>query len=204
MPQGYSWRDGADADPDQSWTGYTAWGAVNVWGQAFATTDPSSYGARLQVRNPRLRFLIGGAWQQAAFTPGSMSGAYYPGDFQSGSVNGTSRQDSPGVWSMPLGPLDGEPDALHWWWDGMYPRVPIPANADGILASQDARLIEGSSTLIASTGVDLFATPGTVVHPQGWNPGIPNPRMKYVTTEWQTFYVTTLGRDALTSNPPPE
>lgn len=205
VPAGYSWRESSDADPDVDSTGWQEYGAVNVWGQCFATNTTTGYAARLQARDPRLFFLVAGQWQEADVTAGSMSGAYYPGDYQSGSVGASTRQDTQGVWSAPLSGLDGEPDAFHWWWDGMYPRTAIPDDAQGILAVQDVRLT-GDTTgchVIAGTGVDLFATPRTVVDPQGWNHGIPNPRMRWVTSEWQTFCATTVSLATLTNSPPP-
>lgn len=204
VPAGYSWRTDADTDPGRDDLGFRDYGATNIWGQAFVTSQTSNHDVRLRVRNPRLWFLIGNEWVESDVDPGRMGGAYYEGDFQSGSTSGTARQDAPGVWSMSLKPLAGSPDALHWWWDGMYPRTAIPDDARGILVSQEMRLVpedgqgrvNGART-IASTGADLFASPRTVVHPQGYNPGIPNPRMTYLSGEYETYYNTTVGLDTL-------
>lgn len=190
MPLGYSWKESSDADPDADNLQFQEYGAVNVWGQCFAVDATAVYTARLQARNPRVWFLTEGGWAETTVSPGSMGGAYYTGDFQSGSTGASPQQDGPGIWSAPLAQLDGAPDAYHWWWNGMYPRDPIPPGCLAIIASQEMRLT-GPGDFLGSTGADLFATPETVVDPQGWNHGIPNPRMKWITQEWGTFYATT-------------
>lgn len=204
VPAGYSWRTSADTDPSRDDRSFRSYEAVNIWGQAFVTPGTSTHEVRLRVRDPRLWFLVDGEWVEADLTPGKMEGAYYEGDFQSGSTSGTARQEAPGVWSMSLSQLSGEKDTLHWWWSGMYPRTEIPDDAEGILVSQRMRLVpedgrtsgNGART-IASTGADLFASPRTVVHPQGWNPGIPNARMSYLSGKYQTFYNTTVSLQTL-------
>lgn len=205
VPSGYSWRETADTDINVDYLGFNSYGAVNVWGQVFATDTTTAYTARLQARTPQLYFLSAAGWANAPFTAGSMGGAYYEGSFQ-GAVEGMPiRADAPGTYSFPLSGLSsGTYDASHYWWNGMFPRVAIPAGTTGILARQEMRLIDlvPGTNVIASTGVDEFATPETVVHPQGWNPGIPNPRMKWVTDQWQFFYGCTLSLDTLTNNPP--
>lgn len=206
VPYGYSWRTGADTDPQRDDLSFHDHQAINVWGQAFVTSQTSNHDVRLRVRNPRVWFLIGNRWVETDVDPGRMEGGYFEGDFQSGSTSGVARKEAPGVWSMSLRPLKGKPDALHWWWSGMYPRITIPDNARGILVSQEMRLdpgdgssgISGART-ISSTGADLFATPRTTLHPQGWNPGIPNPRMSYLGDEYRTFYNTTVSLDTLKS-----
>lgn len=204
VPVGYSWRDDADTDPNADSTQYQQYGAVNIWGQAFATDLTTAYTARLQVRKPRLWFHNGSTWVEASITPGTMSGAYYPGDFQSGSTSATTQQDAPGEWSGSLSGLNGEPDAFHYWWDGMFPRTAIPVGCQGILVCQEMRLTNAAgANIIASTGSDLFATPQTVVDPQGWNNGIPNPRMIWVTDQWSRFWATTSSLSRLNNTPSP-
>lgn len=201
VPDGYSWKHDADTDPAVDSLTFKAYQAINVWGQVFAPEGATTYAGNVQIRDPRVWFLVSDKWVPAAPTPGNLEGAYYPGDFQSGSVTARPRTVD-GVWSIPLSGLNGEADAAHFWWAGMFPRIAIPTGAQGILVAQDMR-VTGGANVIASTGADLFATPRTIVHSQGWNPGIPNPRMKRVTAAWQPFYATTVSLATLTSSPPP-
>lgn len=205
VPYGYSWRTASDAKASVASTSFRNYKAINVWGQVFATSRTTNYSARLVARNPRVYFFDGKKWTRAKATASRMEGAYYTGDFQSGATTGTARKDRTATYSMPLSGLRGKADALHFWWSGMYPRVPIPAGTKGILVRQEMRLSGGTAgaNVIGSTGADLFATPRTIVHPQGWNPGIPNPRMKRVTSRWQPFYATTVDKATLFNYPPP-
>ena len=205
VPFGYSWREGADTDPGTASTGFRDYRALNVWGQVFATESTTSYDARLEVRAPRVWWFTGGAWVEASLVADRVGGGYYAGDFRSEPVAGTARADAPGTWSMPLSGLDGSPDVLHFWWEGDFPRTQIPEGTRGILVRQEMRLTgdTAGAGVIGSTGADLFATPRTIVDPRGWNPGIPNARMKWVTATWQTFYATTLDLPTLQANPPP-
>lgn len=71
------------------------------------------------------------------------------------------------------------------------------------------RLIpDGAGTVAGATFIgcacgDMFETMTTIIAPSGTNPGLPEPRMKWLTGEWQTFYDTTLSIAALQANPPP-
>ena len=138
-----------------------------------------------------------------------MGGAYYSGDFTSNS-SASVRNDGSGMYSVSLSALTTHPpDVFHWWWDGMNPRITIPANAQGMLVRMDMRLIPDDgylgvdgATFISTACADLFATPNTIVGPGGMNPGIPEARMKWVTGDWQHFYDTTLSVAQVNANPP--
>lgn len=212
VPAGYSWRTSADNDPDTAYTGFQSYGALNVWGQCFvATSGSANYSVRLQARDPRLYFFDGTTWTRASLTAGSMGGAYWKGDFDpDASQDASPRSDGSGVYSVSLSSLvSSPPDVFHWWWDGMYPRIPIPANTQGIVVRMDMRLVPddgystiGTTSFIASTDADLFATPNTTIDPKGWNDGLPEARMKWVTGDWQHFYNTTMTVAQINATPP--
>lgn len=122
------------------------------------------------------------------------------------------RNDGSNLYSVTLNRLNETGlDAYHWWWDGQYPRIAIPADCLGMVVRMDVRLIPdtGYSTVagaqfICSVDCDLFATPTTVVGGPDGNPGLPEARMKYVTGDWQHFYNTTLTANQIRQNPPPD
>lgn len=211
VPSGYSWYADADADPSKSYTGYRQYGAINTWGQIFVPVGGAgNYNVRAQMRDARAYFLVDGTWRRAQTDNGRMGGAYWSGDFNpSGSQNAQIRGDGDGAYSVPMSKTASKSDVFHWWWDGQNPRIPIPANVDGILLRTDVRLIPdsgysttGGAKFIACGSADLFATPQTIIGPNGMNDGTPEPRMKWVTGEWQHFYSTTLSIAALKANPP--
>lgn len=209
VPAGYSWREDADTNRNRASHNFQRYGALNVWGQVFATRATREYNVRLQARDPRLYFFNGRRWTRASFDPGRMGGAYYIGSFRA-SKGGRVRNDGHGAYSVSLSTLaSGRWDAWHWWWDGMYPRVRIPSGTRGILVSTDMRLIPdhgkanmAGAKFITTACADLFRTPHTTVGPGGMNPGIPEGRMTWVTGRWQHFYDTTLDLDTLRRHPP--
>lgn len=213
VPAGYSWREQSTATPTGS-TSFKDYGAINQWGQIFVAegADPNT-NLRVQVRSPRVWWWVGGnRYVEAENTPGRHGGAFFRGDYnQTQTLPGGARDDGADGWSVPLNRLDGQGvDSWHWWWEGQYPRLPRPANAKGIVSYIDIRLIpaDGRSSLgnteglIANIGVDLFATPKTVVGGPNGNPGIPQPRMKQVTGNWQRIWITTLSEEQIRKHPP--
>lgn len=210
VPNGYSWRESADATPEGS-TGWKNYGAVNMWGQIFPAVGASpDFNVRAQVRDPRLWWFDGSSWTEASNTPGSLGGAYFRGDYQqTATVASQARADGDGTYSVPLNVLasNNHVDNFHWWWNGHNPRIPVPADAAGLVSCADVRLVSdggavGDRSFIASVGVDLFATPTTIVGGPNGNPGIPQPRMKWVTGDWQSFCVTTMSSASIIANPP--
>lgn len=211
VPAGYSWYADADTDANKSYMAFKQYGAINTWGQVFVPAGGSdNYDVRVQMRDSRVYFLADGIWTRVQINNGPMGGAYWSGNFNpSGSQNASIRSDGDGMYSVPMSPTRTRSDVFHWWWDGQNPRIPIPSHIDGILLRTDIRLVPDTgrsnvdgAKFIACSSADLFATPSTIIGPNGMNDGTPEPRMKWVTGEWQHFYSTTLSTVALKSNPP--
>lgn len=211
VPTSYSWQPGAVNDPNTSSYGYQAYGAVNVWAQCFATVGGGpNYNVRVQSRDPRIYFFDGTTWTRATLTAGSSSGAYYEGSFQSVRTDASPRSEGSGVYSASLSALSsGTYDAYHWWWNGMFPRIAIPAGCQGILTCMDMRLVAddgftgiAGASFEATANCDLFLTTTTTSDPSGTNDGLLQARMKFVTGEWQRFYNTTVNRNTIMAIPP--
>lgn len=211
-----SWYADADTDPDNAYIGFKDYAAVNVWGQVFAVQDGSAnIDVRLQARDPQVWFLRSAGWERGAEPsggPGKMGGEYYPGDFtQHASIPVEERDEGDGIYSCSLNRLNETGiDAYHWWWNGQYPRISIPADCQGIVVRMDVRIVpeDGYSTtanaqFVCSIDCDLFATPETTVGGPNGNPGLPEARMKWVTGEWQHFYNTTLSIVQINHTTPP-
>lgn len=217
VPDGYSWKYSSENNPNVSYTGYTAFGAVNTWGQVFTpATGSANYNVRLQCRDPRVWFLRTAAWESAVIpsgSPGAMGGAYWAGNFDpNASQNAAKRDEGGGVWSVSLSPLATPPiDVFHYWWDGMYPRIAVPSDCRGIVVRTDMRIVpdDGYITVngaqfIGGVDCDLFANQNTITDPKGWNDGLPEGRMKWLTDTWTRYYNTTLSIAALRAEPPPD
>ena len=215
VPNGYSWRESSDATAAGS-TGWQGYGAVNLWGQIFPANGTSpNWNVRMQIRNPRLFWWLGGSnWTEAPnnANAGALGGAYYKGDFnQTATMSASPRHDGSGIYSATLQTLNpsNPVDAFHWWWEGQYPRIAKPGNAQGIVSCADIRLVPGdgqqnlgNNSYIANIGVDLFATPETVVGGPNGNPGIPQSRMIWVDGNWKRHYISTMSNAQLQNNPP--
>ncbi len=216
-PEGWGFQIGA-ADHSKSSTEFLSYEAINVWGQVFATTTGSpTYDVMFHTRDPKIYFLRPSGWEQATYpknTPGKVGGAYWRGDFvPAANTRATPQPDGEGGYQVSLQPLADETsqrDAFHFWWEGMYPRITIPRDTQGIvvkaqmkLSSNDGNKRAATAVFIASAGSDMYKSPNVDVDSSGINPAIPNSKMKYVTTNWQEFYASTLSVRQLRENPPP-
>jgi hypothetical protein len=199
------------------WDGTQGTGrAVSAWGQLFeAEPGARTHDVRLQVRNHRMYFLLNdGRWVQlrSHLTDPAMEGAWWDGNFQSqGTSPVRSESNNGGGFSVALGPLSQSQNATwHFWWNGWYPREVIPSNAVGVLAIAEMRLIPDTNPgvdmsgarFIASVGVDNYSSPTYTSGGEAIS-SVMQPRMKYVTTQWNSFSGTNLTEAQLRANPPP-
>lgn len=211
-PVDWGYRNGAvPATPGE----FTKYAAINVWGWVFAVEGSNRYDVRVQIRDPQAFFLLPTGWARARIPSGSagaVEGAYWRGDFKpSEHTMASARSEGVGVYSVSMqGLTQPSRDAFHYWWQGMMPRIPIPTKAQGILVFAQMRLVpehSGGSLAgahyIAGVNGDLYPTPTLVVDPSGINPPLATSRMKYLTSQWQTFYSSTMTPDQLRHHPPP-
>lgn len=218
VPTDWQWAQGSVGDPNTNYTGFNAYGAVNIWSQVFVPQAGSgNYNVRILARNPRIWFYDGSVWANGVIpsgTAGAMGGSYWTGDYTpANNTAATIRYENSNAYSTSLQPLaaNNPYDTFHYWWIGMFPRISIPSGTVGILVRSEMRLApdDGYTTTVganfmANTDADMFATPETTVDPKGWNDGLPQPRMKWVTDEWQFFYSTTLSIANLRASNPPK
>lgn len=214
VPDGYDWQHRAVPATDPALL--SQWGGINMWGQVFATTSgTTNFAVRLQARDAQLWFLRPSGWRRATIPSGSLGaleGAYWSGSFKPDANSpATSRSEGAGVYSTSLqGLASGQRDVFHFWWEGLYPRIPIPKDASAAVVRVQLRLTPeqpggslSGARFIASVSGDLYATVNTKIAPGGINPAISQSRMKWVTGSWQDFFASTMSPDQLRANPPP-
>jgi hypothetical protein len=204
---GWNWYEGTLFREETPWTGF-----VNIWGQLFPTAQSKDLGARLQVRNPQLWYLgADDVWRKVKPDQSPDSKIY--GNFQyPETFTGTGwpdsvadiRSEGPGQgWSLRLGPLadvPGGPGSWHWFYNDDYGvKPPVPADMKALFVAAEMRLIhdvdrsidlDADVNVIASIGSDNWPTSSGPAPRVSGGPelsGFVQPRMKFVTSEWNWF-----------------
>lgn len=199
-----------------TWAGTQGTGrAVSGWGQLFeAQQGTGTYDVRLQAREFQLYFLMkDGRWveKRATLDDHLMEGAYWNSYFAS--QQGASVRDEAnngGGSSVSLKPMVKSNHAtFHFWWKGWYPRELIPADAVGVFVSAQLRLLPDAAGVdvskakfIASVGADNYSSATYSSQGEAIS-SVMQPRMKFVTAQWNSFTGTTLTEAQLRANPPP-
>jgi hypothetical protein len=181
--------------------------AVTLWGVLYIDEggNPAT-NTRVNIRNCQLYWKRAstGAWTRGVLTNTPEVGSYsedYSQDFGLAAV----RTEPDGTISFTAG--GGR--VSHFY--APYPRIPIdPNNFGGVVSVCEARLIlnkpsgpddRAIAKYLLGTGADYY--PDTTGPGIENNPGIGGGKLKYVTTAWRSFAMTTLTRSQLESNPPP-
>jgi hypothetical protein len=195
---------GARFGDEPPWDGY-----LNIWGQLFTTSSTQELGVRLQVRNPQLWYLAADdVWRKVVEDQSpdtKLTGRFdKPNTFSYVSVSSSEmglRAEGVGEgWSLRLAPFD-RPDVgnFHWWYNEDYGVKPkVPAGTKGLFVAAEMRLIhDGDLSIDLDREVNVVAGMGSDHWPfasgsAGYGQTIElstfmQPRMKFVTSEWNTF-----------------
>jgi hypothetical protein len=213
LPRNFDWYEGSrlgSFGPAGSGT------AVSGWGQIFeAEPGTSTYDVRVQVRDFQLFFLMNdGRWveRRPDVDDRMIEGGYWNGHFRS-QMGATVRDErnNGGGSSSSLRPMVQDNHAtLHFWWKGWFPREVIPSGAVGIFTTAQMRLIPDTNPnvdlsrarFIGSIAADNYGSTNEVAHGTVVT-AVMQPRMKYITANWQAFNGTNLSEEQLRRNPPP-
>ena len=215
VPTSWNWQAGAIPGARFPTTTYRA---TSGWGQVAEDIQGSPVRrVRLQVRNFRMFFLTGdNRWVEARpnVDDRMIEGAHWTGTYEATdalairdeAVNGGGSSVSlQGIGTS----INGRTRRFaHFWWKSWYPREPIPAGARGAFISCEMRLIpDGDPTVdlsraryVASASADVYQTTSDATDR---NAGLSQPRMRYLTGEWQTFTGYNLTEAELRATPPP-
>lgn len=184
--------------------------AITAWGQLYedASGNPAS-NTRVQLRSIRLYVLskADGNWHLLQ-SSAMVHGAAYVEDF-AGDVNKPPavRYEADGTLSVQAG--DGY--NYHFW--PASGRASIdPADIAGVFSTVQARLIlddpngiddRASARYLLNMGADYWLSLSAQWDQWKTNGGVAMGRFRYVTPEWQSFNMATLGPAELRANPPP-
>ena len=208
VPDSFDWstrpRMGMGNDPD-------AFKAFIAWGQIYEAAEGNpAANTRVQIRNMRAYILskTDGEWHLIQDST-LVSGAAYREDF-AGDVNRPAdiRREPDGTLSVTA----GEGHNFHFW--PASGRVPIdPEDIAGVLVTTQARLIlddpdqpddREQARYVMGVGADYWLSLTAQWDQWKTNGDVGIGRFRYVTTEWQTFTMSSLGEDAMQQNPPPD
>jgi hypothetical protein len=181
--------------------------AVALWGGLYIDSggNPAT-NTRVNIRNCQLYWKRAstGAWTRGVLTNTPEVGSYAE-DFSQDFGLAAVRTESDGTISFTAG--GGR--VSHFY--APYPRIPIdPNDFGGVVSVCEARLILNNpngpddraiAKYLLDTGADYY--PDTTGPGIENNPGIGGGKLKYVTTDWRSFAMSTLTQNQLDSNPPP-
>jgi hypothetical protein len=211
MPHGVSrnvkWVSGPIIDTEQNPHGFKA---MTAWGQLYepATGNPAT-NSRVQIKNIKAYMLSkrDGKWHLLQSSK-NVQGAAYREDF-AGDVNKPAdiRYESDGSVSVKA----GQRYNFHFW--PANGRVPInPKDIAGILTTVQARLIVDNpqqpddrpkARYLLGMGGDYWLSMTAEWDNWTTNGNMGVGKLKYVTTKWQAFNMTTLLPNKIRKNPPP-
>lgn len=201
VPDGWDWADGPIIHAGHEVDGRQV---VTAWGQIHEAAD-GNWNRRVRIE---IRDLAG--WMLRRSTDdwvllkrsSSITGAYYREDF-SGNDNWPVDVVPLEAGGVSVRPVTGR--CYHFYWRG---RVKIDtAEVAGFVFWFEARLVPADprepgevngARYVASVGADYYSTmssadPAAIAHG----------KTKYLTPQWQRFFMTTLPRTRLRQNPPP-
>jgi hypothetical protein len=207
VPDSYGWslrpRIGKGNNPG-TFEAFIAWGQLYEAAEGNPATN-----TRVHIRDMRAYILskADGTWQLIQDSP-LVSGAAYREDF-AGDVNrpADTRYESGGTLSVTA----GEGHNYHFW--PSLGRVPIdPHDIAGVLVTTQARLIlddpkgpddRERARYVLGVGADYWLNLSAQWDQWKTNGDVGIGRFRYVTPEWQTFTMSSLGENALREIPPP-
>jgi len=181
--------------------------ALALWGGLYVDSggNPAT-NTRVNIRNCQLYWKRAstGAWTRGVLTNTPEVGSYSE-DFSADFGLAPVRTEPDGTISFTAG--GGR--VSHFY--APYPRIPIdPNDFGGIVTVCEARLIltnpkgpddRAIARYLLDTGADYY--PDTTGPGIENNPGVGGGKLKYVTTDWRSFAMTTLTGNQLERNPPP-
>lgn len=212
VPSSYDWATGPrmgfgnKPGPDGSWTAATA------WGQVYSSNNPST-NTLVEVRNLSLAVLSpGGSWTVLQSTRTAGSTSIDAGFFASDYVGNVTAPAAPKT-TVDL-TRAGRPNVGHNMHFFPAGRAAVAwANIAGVVAWFDARLIldnpagfddRASAKFLAGAGADYWIDDSA-----GWSADFSNngdiaiARLRWVTSDWQTFTMSTLTPAQIQVTPPP-
>lgn len=207
VPKHYSWANGPEIGMGNDPKNFKA---MMTWGQLYeAEQGNPATNTRVQLKNIKAYVLSkqDSAWRLVQSSLG-VEGAAYREDFAfDANKQADVRPESDGSISAKAGGGYN----FHFWATGGRSTID-PADVGGIFTTVEARLIvddakspddRAQARYLLNTGGDYWLDLTT-----GWdnfktNGGIGTGRFKYVTTEWQSFNMTTLSAEQINQNPPP-
>lgn len=218
--EGLDWGSGnpckcSTAVPAQNWKGQF-WGAMTSWGQAYiARSGSPATNVRVQIRNLKAwQVYNDGSWHLVQ-SAGSPEGAAFVENFANNRATGPDTRDESsngGGISVTVGVKGFSGYNYHFWPQGG--RAGVDHNViHGVFTTAEARLIvddpnkpddRASSRTILQMGADWWLDQNV-----GWlpdwsaNSGINGGRSKWITSQWQSYNMTTLPINELKANPPP-
>lgn len=185
VPADYDWCAGA-----HGFSNYGRNQAITTWGHVYewAAGSPEK-NVRIHVRNMRTYAFRHGEWQ--LIEDPSIGGAYFSEDYRSSRSFGDNvRLELDGGIGISFPMVDGY--NFHWW-SSIYPRQPIPKDAEAFYTSVEIRLIPntnpsvnlGNAKYLASVSWDWYPT-RYAAGPGPW-PSVGLARFRFVKPEWQTL-----------------
>jgi hypothetical protein len=209
LPESYDWsagpRIGYGNEPPADWNAFIAWGQVYQDAQGSPATN-----TRVQIRDIEAYYLSGsaGRWYLLQFDR-LVEGAAYVEDFvDNASIPADIRPEPDGSISVRL--VDGY--NFHFWPEST--RVPIDTtDIAGIFTTVQVRLILDDPALpddrdqaryLMSMGGDYWRDLAAEWQSDWSTVGdAAIGRFRYITSEWQSFNMTTVSAEVLCANPPP-
>jgi hypothetical protein len=211
MPHGVAtnveWASGPIVDTEHNPQGFKA---MTAWGQLYedSTGNPAT-NSRVQIKNIKAYMLSkqDGRWHLLQSSK-NVQGAAYREDF-AGDVNKPAdiRYEPDGSVSVKA----GQRYNFHFW--PANGRVPInPEDVAGILTTVQARLIVDNpqqpddrfkARYLLGMGGDYWLSMTAEWDNWTTNGGMGVGKLKYVTTRWRVFNMTTLSAHEIRQNPPP-
>ncbi len=211
MPHGVStsvnWASGPIVDTERNVQDYKA---MTAWGQLYedSTGNPAT-NSRVQIKNIKAYMLSkrDGKWHLLQSSK-KVDGAAYREDF-AGDVNKPAdiRYEPDGSVSVKA----GQGYNFHFW--PATGRASInPEDVAGLFMTVQARLItdnpqqpddRSKARYLLGMGGDYWLSMTAQWDNWNTNGGVGVGKLKYVTTSWQAFNMTTLSPDEIRRNPPP-
>lgn len=207
VPTHYKWVSGPIIDTERNVQGYKA---ITAWGQLYEdSTGNPAINSRVQIKNIKTYMLSkkDGKWHLLQSSK-KVEGAAYREDF-AGDINKPAdiRDEPDGSVSVKA----GQGYNFHFW--PATGRVSIdPEDVAGLFIAVQARLItdnpqqpddRSKARYLLGMGGDYWVD--LTAQWDNWttNGGVGVGKLKYVTTSWRTFTMTTLSPTEIRQNPPP-